>query len=212
MTSLRERATRFLDRAYPLVALESDTERDRIRKSLTVVLGTGGAVMTSLTATTAWAVGAPGPFVVALYLYALLLVVTVGAFVATKQGMEPAIIAMMAGNIVVAWFGTWYQGGPAQSGANVLWAILAPIVILLAFGRRTGLWWFGAYLIALLWAVFFPRSGAPEPSETLVTGNFTIMLVGVSTFLFFLFMFFVRERDRAQDEADSERARSDALR
>ncbi len=211
MSGLRERAVQLLDRAYPLVAVEGDTERDRIAKSLTVVLGLGGAVMTSLTATTAWAVGAPAPFVIALYAYALVLVVAVGAFIATKRGMRLAIVVMMAGNILVAWFGTWYQGGPAPSGANILWGLLAPIVILLAFGRTTGLYWFAAYLVTLVWAVFFPRADAPDPSESLVTGNFTIVLVGISTFLFALFVFFVRERDRAQDEADRERARSDAL-
>ncbi len=193
------------------MASDDDTERDRIAKSLTVVLGTGGVLMTSMTATMALLVGVPTPFVIALYAYAALLLVTVGVFVLVKQGMGTAIAVMMGGNLVVSWFGTWYQGGAAESGANVLWGILAPIVALLAFGRRIGLWWFAVYLATLSWAIFLPRAGAPEPSESLVVGNFAIVLLGVTTFLFFLFMYFVRERDRAQDDADRERARSDAL-
>jgi guanylate cyclase len=117
----------------------------------------------------------------------------------------------MAGNLAISWFGTWYQGGVAASGANVLWGILAPIVAMLAFGRRAGVWWFGAFIAILMAAIFVRRSGVPEPSEGLVLGNFAIVLGGVTIFLFFLFMYFVRERDRAQDEADRERARSDTL-
>jgi guanylate cyclase len=209
--TLTQRAARLLDRAYPLVAVDGDTERDRIRKSITVVVGTGGVVMTSLTAILATLVGVPTPFSVGLFLYAGLIAVALGAFVVTKRGMGTAIAVMMAGNLAISWFGTWYQGGVADSGANILWGILAPIVAMLAFGRKVGLWWFGAFFAILMAAIFVRRSGAPEPSDGLVLGNFAIVLGGVTIFLFFLFVYFVRERDRAQDEADRERARSDAL-
>ena len=43
--------------------------------------------------------------------------------------MGTAIGILMAGNLAISWFGTWYQGGPGPSGAAVLWGILAPIVI-----------------------------------------------------------------------------------
>lgn len=211
LTALSERAGRLLDRVYPLVAVPTDTERDRILKSLTIVVGAGGVVMTSLTAVTTIVVGLPMAFSIGLFLYAALMAVAVGAFVATKRGVNYAITAMLVGNLAISWFGTWYQGGIAPSGANVLWGMICPVVATLAFGRRAAFSWFVAFLVVLMLAIFVERADAPELSPDTVRGSFAIVLGGVSIFLFFLFLYFIRERDRAQDEADYERARSDAL-
>jgi adenylate cyclase len=211
MPSLRARAAGVLDRVHPLVAEEADTERDRLRKSLFVVVNGVGIVITTLSALGSHLSGAPTPVSLSLWAYAALLVVTLTWYVATRRGLAAMIGLLLAGNVAVSWFGTWYQGGIAPSGANVLWAIVTPIVAMLVLGRRASIAWFLVFLAVLFAGIFVRRSDPPPVSEEAMLANFAFVLGGIALFLFLVFLYFTRERDRAQGEADMERARSDAL-
>ncbi len=209
--SIRTRASVLLDRIYPLVAVPGDTAEDRIAKSVTLVVGVAGIVITCASALGSELTATPTPVSISLWLYAALIAVTIGGFVLTKRGLEVAMVFVLAGNIFVAWFGTWYQGGIVQSGANVLWGIVSPVLAMLIFGRRAAIVWFAIYFVVLMAGIFVERDNPPPTTEAAIQASFVVVLVGVSLFFLVLFLYFTRERELAQAEADQERARSDAL-
>ena len=211
LPSFRSRASGLLDRVYPLVAEEDDTADDRIAKSVAVVVGVLGTVITAFSAVGSEVLDVPQPVSISLWAYAVYIAVGVGFYVVTKRGYRVIITLLFAGNTFVSWYGTWYQGGVVESGANILWGIVAPVLALIIFGRRSAFVWFGIYMAILFAGLFITRDNPPPIDADSIRSRFFVVLTGVSVFFMGLFLYFTRERDRAQAEADMERARSDAL-
>lgn len=93
-------------------------------------------------------------------------------------------------------------GGLYDSGMQVLWSMLSPLVILVALGVRAALVWFGLFIGAVLfvagsssWADARYEIADPE-----LDGAFVI--IGVTVFVVLTLSYFVRQRDRLQNQSD----------
>lgn len=93
-------------------------------------------------------------------------------------------------------------GGLYDSGMQVLWSMLSPLVILVALGVRAALVWFGLFIGAVIfvagsssWADARYEIADPE-----LDGAFVI--IGVTVFVVLTLSYFVRQRDRLQNQSD----------
>jgi signal transduction histidine kinase len=94
----------------------------------------------------------------------------------------------------------WSLGGFVQSGAAILWAITAMFVSLTFQSTRTAMRWVVAFLV--LAAVSGPIDGmtgayVSRMPERFVTWLFVINIVGMTTVVFGLLWYFVRQREQA---------------
>jgi class 3 adenylate cyclase len=94
----------------------------------------------------------------------------------------------------------WGLGGALAGGPQSLWALLAPLGALVAYGPRGSLRWFVAFLLLLVISAllepWLPDGGRDWSERTRLLFT-TLDIVGVSAFAFLLLRYFVRERDRA---------------
>lgn len=198
--TLGARLGRLLDAAYGLVRAPGDTEVERLQKSIVMLAIVIGVPFTGLSALLAVFVGGPAEAVWALLAFVALLCLVFVVFATTNKWFRTAFGVVMAANLILAGYVTWAYGGIVQSGGNALWAIVPPVLALLIFGRRAGLWWFGAYLVVLSWSIF----GIDDPAiDSTITSTFGSVLIGVSVFIFVMFLYFTSQRDRAQDATDT---------
>ncbi len=173
--------------------------------------GLVGSVMTAFTATVAALLGGGVAIWGPLYLYALILVAGLAFLLVVRRGFDAVAVILLAGNIAVSFSTTYLAGGVAQSGANIMWGIVAPITAMLFFSRRSAAIWFVVYVASIVWAVFFPRMALHEVSEAFAEWLFVINMVGVAGFVTAGLLYFLGERDKAQRLVEVERARSDSL-
>lgn len=95
-------------------------------------------------------------------------------------------------------------GGPLEAAFAIGWSSLVVIGALIALDGRAGLVWFILSLFALFLAVVLPESIDPlynvQPASTgdIVLGT----LVGVAVFSYAGMAYFVRQRDRFQQQSD----------
>ncbi len=100
----------------------------------------------------------------------------------------------------------WSLGGFRTSSAMALWALTSPVGALLFVSARRAAPWFVAFAgLVVLSAAVDPAlaDGAPNLPNGLVLTFFALNILGVSTTVYLLLQYFVRERERAL--ADSER-------
>lgn len=99
-------------------------------------------------------------------------------------------------------YSTWLFGGLLQSGLEVVFGLIAALVALLIFGRGAALFWFGIYVVQVVFAMAI--SGPVEP--TYVAGNTTVdsglTLLAAGIVIMAVTLYFVRQRDRFQKESD----------
>lgn len=104
-------------------------------------------------------------------------------------------------------------GGFVNSGAVVLWSLLAPIGALIFDGSRQARNWFAAYLILILLSgllqPFIPATNQLPPWVVLA---FFLMNIGaISAVAFVLLFTFIRERNSALAQVRVEREKSENL-
>ncbi|HEY3249293.1 MAG TPA: adenylate/guanylate cyclase domain-containing protein, partial [bacterium] len=99
----------------------------------------------------------------------------------------------------------WHLGGFVASGAVMIWALLAPIGALLFDNPRAAITWFIAYLGLAVFSAAIESSVEPlaPPFHLAVrVGFFALNLGTVSTVVFLLLRYFVREVGQAQDRSE----------
>jgi adenylate cyclase len=99
----------------------------------------------------------------------------------------------------------WSLGGFVASGAVLVWALLAPIGALLFHGIRPATGWFLAYLVLAVFSAGIEGRVAmwatPLPLSVRVA-FFALNVGAVSTVVFLVLRYFVREMEKAQDRSE----------
>lgn len=102
----------------------------------------------------------------------------------------------------------WSIGSYVSSSGVMLWALLAPVGVMMFQGPRESLPWFFAYLVMTAVSGFFDFF-LTEGTESGVTAQsiavfFALNFAGMSTIIYLLISFFVRQRDRLQVRLDDQ--------
>ncbi len=94
----------------------------------------------------------------------------------------------------------WSIGSYVSSSGVALWALLAPVGVMIFQGARQSLPWFVAYIILTAisgffdyWLTFGVESGVTMQS---IAVFFTLNFAAMSTIMYLLISFFVRQRDK----------------
>jgi guanylate cyclase len=93
-------------------------------------------------------------------------------------------------------------GGLYESGLQVMWSLLAPLMILILLTVRVALVWFGLFIGAVIFVAGSSSWADPtyEVADPQADGMFAI--IGVTVFVVLALSYFVRQRDRFQRESD----------
>jgi class 3 adenylate cyclase len=194
---LRALAEDWLTRLGAIGALPTDTEEERLRKSLLIfVVAMLGTVALSIYVVLYWRLGLPLaaaiPF--AFQMVALLSLVYLGK---TKDFITfRNVVLFMALTLPVSL--QWALGGFAGSGAVMLWAAWPAIGELIFEGPRKSIPWFVAYLAMIaLSAVLDPLfpSFAPSLSPAVRATFFALNITIVIGSMYFTLGYFVDQRD-----------------
>ncbi len=100
----------------------------------------------------------------------------------------------------------WSIGSYVSSSGVALWALLAPVGVMIFQGARQSLPWFVAYIVLTgvsgffdYWLTFGAESGVTMQS---IAVFFSLNFAAMSTIMYLLISFFVRERDKLQVAVD----------
>lgn len=104
----------------------------------------------------------------------------------------------------------WSIGSYVSSSGVALWALLAPVGVMIFQGARQSMPWFAAYIILTAisgffdyWLTFGNESGVTMQS---IAVFFTLNFAAMSTIMYMLISFFVRQRDKlAEDVSEQNR-------
>jgi guanylate cyclase len=105
-------------------------------------------------------------------------------------------------------------GGFVASSAVVVWAIQAPLGVVMFEGARRGKPWFLTYAALLGLAGGIEQilaSRAPEIPSGIIVGFFVMNILGFSAIAFLALQFFVRERERVLKDLEAEQTKSEQL-
>jgi class 3 adenylate cyclase len=102
----------------------------------------------------------------------------------------------------------WSIGSYVSSSGVMLWALLAPVGVMMFQGPRESLPWFFAYLVMTAVSGFFDYF-LTEGTESGVSAQsiavfFALNFAAMSTIIYLLISFFVRQRDRLQARLDDQ--------
>ncbi len=93
-------------------------------------------------------------------------------------------------------------GGLLPSGLVVVFGLPITLVILMAVSLRASLWWFGVFVVSVVYAALIPRWVDPiyelaDPEADVITN---LIMTGIITIA--IVAYFVRQRDRFQRRSD----------
>jgi len=97
---------------------------------------------------------------------------------------------------------TVIDGGLVPSEMVILFGLLAVVGALIVLGIKGAFGWFLAFVGTLVLAVVVPTRIQPLHHVTGTDGGIAVLVVGVTTFLFAGMAYFVRQRNRFQEQSD----------
>ena len=97
----------------------------------------------------------------------------------------------------------WSIGSYVSSSGVALWALLAPVGVMIFQGAKQSLPWFAAYIVLTVVSGFFDffLTSGQESGVTMqgIAVFFTLNFAAMSTIMYLLISFFVRQRDKLQE-------------
>lgn len=94
-------------------------------------------------------------------------------------------------------------GGILESELTIAWTILVVIGALIALGRRAALAWFVVVIASMILAAVLPQIVDPVvTAEPVPLSSLMATLIGLAVFSYAGMAYFVRQRDRFQQESD----------
>lgn len=97
---------------------------------------------------------------------------------------------------------TVIDGGLVPSEMVILFGLLSVVGALMVLGIKGGFGWFLAFVGTIVLAVLLPARIQPLHDVTGTEGGIAGLVVGVTSFLFAGMAYFVRQRNRFQDQSD----------
>ena len=112
--------------------------------------------------------------------------------------IQVSFVANVAGSSIIAII----QGGLISSGVNNAWGLVSLLGAIVALGVRSALFWFGAWLVALIITAVTPIWIEPVYHQPPSTETVVFSFVGLTALIVAVLVYFVRQRDRFQKQSD----------
>jgi guanylate cyclase len=93
-------------------------------------------------------------------------------------------------------------GGLVESGVSALFPLIIVVGALVALGIRAATWWFGAFVLSVIYSVLIPNWVDPIYIVEDPTFDVAFNLIATGSVVFAVMIYFVRQRNRFQQESD----------
>lgn len=184
------------------VISEADSEQDRLRKSLLIFASAMMGVGSMLWLMIYWAMGIKFSATVP-FLYILATAISLAIYLWTLN-FDVFRLIQISLFLFVPFVMQWSIGSYVSSSGVMLWALLAPIGAILIYGARESIPWFIAYVVmAAISGVFdyYLASELPKNvSMQSIAVFFALNFVAMSTIIYMLVTYFMRQREKLQAE------------
>jgi len=198
-TALAHRLRRVLE----IGCLPTDSDQEKVRKEVFVVMNLGGALAGVVWAVMYTALGKPYSGLIPL-IQSLVVAVVLARFVVTKRlGLLP--VPFLASGIILP---LWLQlslGGYVHGSAVVMWAFMAPLFsLLIRPARETGIWlaaFVGDLVLAALLDASVAQNVQPLPNVAILT-LFALNIAGIGQLTFLVISYFRAQRDAAERRSE----------
>lgn len=193
-----------LSRYVSLGFASDDDEAERLRKAATTLMVTLVVVLAPAWIGTYVALDRPMSAAIPA-VYSLFSAASLAHLFATKRGslfLRSQIVLIFALPV----FLMWSLGGFVQGSAVILWALVAPLMALINWGRQAATLWFVAFLAAVIASGFMEtglRAAIPPLPEGVQSGFFVLNVGAPVATAMAALLYFVRERDLALARSES---------
>ena len=200
----RAALTQRLRRVLEIGCLPTDSDQEKVRKEVFVVMNLGGALAGVLWAVMYAALGKPSSGLIPL-VQSVVVAAVLARFVMTKRlGLLP--VPFLGSGILLP---LWLQlslGGYVHGSAVVMWAFMAPLFALLIRPAREAAIWLAAFVVDLVVAALLDGSVAqsvrPLPNVAVLT-LFALNIAGIGQLTFLVISYFRAQRDAAERRSES---------
>jgi guanylate cyclase len=95
-------------------------------------------------------------------------------------------------------------GGLVPSGLSVIFGLALVLVLaaMVGFGYRVAAWWFGAFVLSVVYGLVVPDFVEPVYRPPDPTGDIAFNLITTAVLTFAVLTYFIRQRDRFQRRSD----------
>lgn len=93
-------------------------------------------------------------------------------------------------------------GGLLGSSLDAVNILIIPLAALMIFGRREALAWFGVFVFTVIWSAAVPNFIEPTYDVATSISDIAQALIGVGVVIMAITLYFVRQRDRFQQQSD----------
>ena len=200
----RAALTQRLRRVLEIGCLPTDSDQEKVRKEVFVVMNLGGALAGVVWAVMYAALGKPSSGLIPL-VQSVVVAAVLARFVMTKRlGLLP--VPFLGSGILLP---LWLQlslGGYVHGSAVVMWAFMAPLFALLIRPAREAAIWLAAFVVDLVVAALLDASVAqnvrPLPNVAVLT-LFALNIAGIGQLTFLVISYFRAQRDAAEQRSES---------
>jgi hypothetical protein len=188
------------------VISSEDSEQEKLNKTLAIfasgLMGFGAMLWLAIY----WAMGIKFSATVPLT-YLVISASSLGLYL-WKRNFELFRFIQVSLFLFVPFIMQWSIGSYVSSSGVMLWALLAPVGVMIFQGPRDSLPWFFAYIVMTAISGFFDyylgdgvQQGVTMQS---VAVFFSLNFAAVSTIVYFLISYFVNQRDKLQSRLDEQ--------
>jgi len=186
------------------VITDGDTERDRLNKTLAIfacaLMGFGAMLWLAIY----WAMGIKFSATVPLA-YVVVLAVSLAHYL-WKGNFALFRLTLVLLFLFVPFIMQWSIGSYVSSSGVMLWALLAPVGVMIFQGPRESLPWFVAYIVMTGVSGFFDyyvgESNQQGVTLQSIAVFFSLNFAAMSAIIYLLISYFIRERDKLQANLD----------
>ncbi|HEY7743111.1 MAG TPA: adenylate/guanylate cyclase domain-containing protein [Burkholderiales bacterium] len=188
------------------VIFSTDSEQEKLNKTLAIfasgLMGFGAMLWLAIY----WAMGIKFSATVPLC-YLVLSASSLGLYL-WKRNFELFRFIQVSLFLFVPFIMQWSIGSYVSSSGVMLWALLAPIGVMIFQGPRESLPWFFAYIVMTAISGFFDYYLGDSAQQGIkmesVAVFFSLNFAAVSTIVYLLISYFVNQRDKLQARVDEQ--------
>ena len=188
------------------VISSADSEQEKLNKTLAIfasgLMGFGAMLWLAIY----WAMGIKFSATVP-FSYLVLSAGSLGLYL-WKRNFELFRFIQVSLFLFVPFIMQWSIGSYVSSSGVMLWALLAPVGVMIFQGPRESLPWFFAYIVMTAISGFFDYylGDGEQQGVTMqsVAVFFSLNFAAVSTIVYFLISYFVNQRDKLQARVDEQ--------
>ena len=185
---------------------EQDNERDRLNKTLAIfacgLMSFGAMLWLAIY----WAMGIKFSATVPLC-YLVLSGGSLGLYL-WKRNFELFRFVQVSLFLFVPFIMQWSIGSYVSSSGVMLWALLAPVSVMIFQGPRESMPWFFAYIVMTATSGFFDYylgEGAQQGvTMQSIAVFFSLNFAAMSTIVYLLISYFIRQRDKLQEHLNDQ--------